>query len=152
MQPDDFGLNLIVAEERAQEGKPDDDDDEEDVRSPLVIDRQDFTTASAFDVKEPGRSFPIEGEGTLVDLLVIADSDQFDVYVAVDGKNIVSEDYSSLVDDSVELARIAAYQRTNDSNYVLNVSDVDFRSEIEAVITPREEITFLRQRADLDFT
>lgn len=150
MHADDFGLELIVAEEQArQEAQAEED---EAVRNPLVIDRQDFTTASSFSIKEPGRSFPLEGPGTLVDLLLIADSDQFDVSVEVDGHSIVTEAYTNLVDDSVELARIAAYQRTGDSNYVLNISDLDFRAKIDASITPNEQITFLRQRADLSIT
>lgn len=148
MDDDDFGLELIAAEERAiQAGQPDADDE---IREAIVIDRQDFTTADAFQINEPGQTFPIDGPGTLIDLLIIADSDQFDVYIAVDGRQIVAEAFTSLLDDTVELARIAAYQRVDDDNYVFNFTDVDFQHQIEAAITPNESITFLRQRADLD--
>lgn len=149
MDEERFGLELIVAEEQRRQ---DPVQTEDEVNEPLVIDRRDFTTADAFSIHEPGTTFPIEGPGTLIDLLIIADSDQFDVYVEVDGRKMVGESFTSLQDDTVELARISAYERVGDDNYVFNLTELDFRHQIRASITPQEEITFLRQRADLDLS
>jgi hypothetical protein len=170
MDDHEFGLELILAEEQASQypvqrgggsggGSGGDSGDsgggsgrESEVWNPLVIDRQDFTTADAFPIKEPGTEFPIEGPGTLIDLLIIADSDQFDVYVEVDGREIVTSSFTRLQDDTVELARISAYQRADDPNYVFDLTQLDFQHQIRAVITPHQEITFRRQRADLNLS
>lgn len=150
MDPADFGLELILAEEHGpRQRKPVRESNGPEVRETLVIQRQDFTTASAFTIHEPGTSMPVDGPGMLTDILIIADSDQFDIHVEIDGRDVVADSFTDLQDDTVELSRIAAYQRSDD-NFVIDISEYDFRDRVDASITPQESITFLRQRAEFD--
>jgi len=73
-------------------------------------------------------------------------------HVEVDGREIVTSSFTRLQDDTVELARISAYQRADDPNYVFDLTQLDFQHQIRAVITPHQEITFRRQRADLNLS
>lgn len=141
-----FGQRLILAEERTRHPARQPPASRPEV---VVIERMDFTTNQGFHIEEPGRAMPIEGAGELVNLAVVADSDQFDIYLAIDGREKASGAATDLEPVSAELERIAVYER-NDGRFVWTASEYEFRQSVDAVVTPREQITFQLQRAELD--
>lgn len=145
-RPLTFGERLILAEEHRRAPREASPPHRADV---LVIERTDFTTTSAFHIQEPGRELPVEGPGTVVNMAVIADSDQFDVFLAIDGETTLSDPFTTLQTRSSELERIGAYER-DDGDYVWTASDYDFQDAVDVVITPQESITFRLQRAELE--
>lgn len=151
-----FALQLIAAEEqRVREVEVADPPRERPV-SPveprpeqIVISRRDFTTTSAFNLHDPSTSLPLEGPGTLVDLLIISDSDQMDIFLSIDDRDIVQESFQSIQADSSDLSRLAAYERT-DNKFVFSASDYEFQHQLSAGVVPNEETTFDRQRVEVD--
>lgn len=149
MRADDFGLGLILAEERAEAPEP------EAViparREHVVISRADFTTDGAFQFNEPGtRLEDVRGPGTLVEAWVAAAASDYDVYFAVDGQVVVDASFETLQRRSGELSRIAAYQRGTDNHYVFLAEDYEFQRSVDVVIQPNASITFREQRAEVD--
>lgn len=152
----DFALDLIIAEERRRESRKiggsaggggsggagvD--------RETLVINRENFETDTAFQVKEPGVSFPIDGPGVLDTLVIACDSDQYDVFLKVDDQDVAADSFTNLKEISGELSRIAAYT-DSDGNNVFAASDYQFQHEIDAAVTPQGSLTFRLQRAEID--
>lgn len=143
MQPEDFGLELILAEASRETAG---DQANEEL---IVIERQGFTTADAFHVHEPGITLPMEGPGTLRSLVIVAQADTFNVDLYVDGQTVISESVSNLITDADEMPDISAYQRS-DGDYVFSATDYQFASAVDAVIEPTASTTFERQRAEVD--
>lgn len=147
-----FHERLIIAEEEARTVtvSPSDDDASQPTRpETIVIQRESFTTASSFHIREPGRQLPLAGPGTLVQVLVIADSTQFNAHLELDGQVMISDAFADIRDRSSELVRIDAYQRA-DGDYVFTAEGYEFQDTIDAVISPQESITFTLQRAEFD--
>lgn len=145
---DELALRIALEEGRQGSIESRDGAAEGEVPELVVIERRDFTSGSAFNVKEPGRAFPIDGPGTLDSLLIIADDDDFDIYLAIDGQTLVDDSFASLSAISSELNRISAYDGA--PGYVFAATDYEFFDRVEAVIQPQTTITFRRQRAEVD--
>lgn len=143
-----FGEQLILAEEGQSEGETAPPRPQTEL---IVIERTDFTVAAeaGFNVKEPGRSFPIDGPGTLDSLVLVCDSETVDVYLAIDGQTVVDDDIETLIPRAGELNRISAYQRSA-GTFVFAANDYEFQDVVEAAATPETETTFRLQRAEVD--
>lgn len=115
----------------------------------VIIQREAFTANSAFHFEEPGRSMPVSGPGTLVNSLLVADSDEFGVYIELDGQTVIDASFPTLMLRSDELDRIAAYRR-GDDKYVLAVSGYEFQEEVDVVIQPDGSLSVTLQRAEID--
>jgi hypothetical protein len=114
----------------------------------VVIERENVTTSDPFYIREPGLSLPYPGPGTLISALVIADDNDFSVFMDVDGQHVIDESFDSLETISNELERISAYQGSR--GYVFSASEYEFQDELNIVISPNSEIEFLRQRVEID--
>lgn len=150
-----FGERLILAEETERAAAPTPADDrvilpDPDRRETVVIERRSFTTADSFHFKEPGRELPIDGPGSLVQLLVAVDSDQFDVFVEADDEVLVSDAFTDLQDLSSEFNRISAFQQAGGGDFIFSVKNYEFQHTFDAVIQPNQSMTFARQRAEID--
>lgn len=119
-------------------------------REVVVIERGSLTTDESFHINEPGRSLPVDGPGTLISAFVVADSDQFGVYLSADDEAIADETFVALQANAAEMPRISAYQRPSDDLYVFGATDYEFLHAFDCVIQPDESITFDIQRAEID--
>lgn len=119
-------------------------------REHVIIQRENFTTNQSFVFHEPGVSMPVSGPGTLVDGLIVCDSDDFTATVTADGQQIISETFATLEQLSQELDRISAYRRAEDGKYVFSIGDYEFQQSVEIAIQPGEQIGFDVQRAEID--
>lgn len=128
---------------------------DEESEDPFFIEMRDVTkssvfsprsTASATDTSTVQDDFPITGGGRLDNLLVISNSDQFDINVAVDDRDVVDDSFSTLNSISNELENVSAYSRSN--QHIVVVSSYPFNEAIHADIRPRGEINFPRVRAE----
>lgn len=148
-----FALGLILAEERGEDGPGRERAPGAQagrlVRENVIMEREDYTTAEAFHIHQPGRSMPIEGPGTLIDALVIADKNDFGCYAEVDGQTIVNQPFTQLEKRSAELSRVSAYTQ-QDGDSVFSVNDYEFQQAIDVVIQPTEEVRFSVIRAEAD--
>lgn len=148
---DELAVRIALADEQRSESSESESDSVSVVETNelLVIERQGFTTASAFNVKEPGTSMPIAGPGTLKSLLIIAEDDTFEVFFEIDGQTVIDDSFTALEEISDELPDISAYER-GDGFFVVTVQDYEFQSAVNAVISPTASATFTRQRAEVD--
>lgn len=122
---------------------------------PFFVEMRDFTKNSPFgprrqdDATDPSDKqddFPIKGRGKLDNLLIIADSDQYELNVAVDDRDVVDDSYSSLSSISDELEHVSAYNRDNE--FITLVTDYPFEEGLYVTIKPLESIFFYRVRAE----
>lgn len=151
--PLSFGERLVLAEEHRRDHDQPPASTAEPPSRPqsetVVMQREETTTNGSFHISEPGQSLPVAGPGTLVSAVVIAETDQFDVFVELDDQTVASAPAATLRTRSAELERIAVYEREN-GDTVVTVSDYQFQQHVDVVITPQESITFPLQRAEVD--
>jgi len=117
-------------------------------RGVFIISKKNFAESSAFVVGDDKNSMPVRGPGFLRSLIVIGDDDAFRVVVTTDGRTILDDTYSNLVEISSELPRVSAYKKGDD--YLVSVQDYPFVRELNAYVVPSKEIEFSLVRAEVE--
>lgn len=144
---DDFGLQLILAEEMRQpvQQPPAPDERDEPTRS-IVYEETGVTSSGAFYLTPEDEGAFIDGPGSVDNILIVADSDQFSVAVDTEDATLVDHQFTTLQTNSAELSHVAAYERS-DGKFICSVSDFPFRERASATVTAHEQVTFDRLRA-----
>lgn len=123
-------------------------DDNEDL---FFFETQNVTRSIAFDPESPDgdEKFPIQGRGSIDNILVQAESDTFEVFLRVDDDTIIdAKKFSYLESLSQELSHISAYQRTN-GDYILSITEYPFKERVKFSLIPSQETTFTLIRPEL---
>jgi len=117
-------------------------------RGVFILTKKNFTMSTPFVIQGDKHSMPIMGPGFLRSLIVIADSKEYKVTVVTDGRTILDDTYSNLAEITAELPRVAAYKKGDE--YLVSIQDYPFMRELNAYVTPFEEITFSLTRAEVE--
>ena len=99
-----------------------------------------FNQLAAEDKVGDIQQLPIKQSGTLIDFVLIAEDSNFSVKVEIDEHDIIDDTYTYISDVSTELSKVGAY-KDNDGNYVVHVTDYDFRERCNVLIRPENENT-----------
>lgn len=92
--------------------------------------------------------FPIDAEGQIKNLVVVAPSDDFKIYVTVDDNDVVEDSFSTLEIFSNELESVSAYT-TGAGERVVTVTDYVFNEYVNFEVRPLVEMTFDIIRAEV---
>ena len=141
----DFVTNLILIEEmRRNEVDETVIDVEENDERVFFIQQKNVIESTQFTPRASDHhqdELPVRGDGKMHNLLVVADSTNFDVTVYVDDRYVVDDSYNNLSAISDELQHVSAYE-TPSGSYVVAVSDYPFTKMFDADIRAREPIEF----------
>lgn len=146
---DESPLGLAGIETSTEEKKQNLEDERQTL---FFFQNEDLTESNSFRPEDPNdrdKSFPVKAFGQIDSIFVQSPSNNFSVYLEIDGDRIIeSKSWSDLDAISQELAHISAYQRQS-GEFVVSVSDYVFNDEIDFSIRPNEEITFDFIRVEL---
>lgn len=121
----------------------------EEAEKVFLIEQTNITARSQFTPKagsDDQDRLPIHGLGRLDNLVIISNSNLYDVNVAVDDRDVVDDSYDTLNTISNELEHVSAYSRNN--SFVVVVTDYPFEEGLHIRIRPRERMTFSRVRVE----
>lgn len=146
-----FALQLIAAEENQLETAADGGQTQGSRSEVIPIERENFTATSGFAFNQPGTTMPIDGPGTLIEAVLVAQSEDFDVTVELDDRRVVGEAFATLRGRADELERLSAYQRSPDDNFVFIAAGYEFQRHVNVTITPTDtSLDVVLQRAEVD--
>lgn len=116
------------------------------VEATYVYSKEDFGESGRFYL-HPGQ-FPMEvpGPGKLVNVLVMAQSDDFRVSIRSARADIVSDTFTELADISDSLAHVSAFE--SDGVRTVAVEDYHFVDSLVVEVAAMDTVTFDRVRAE----
>jgi len=137
-----------------EKDEPDDNTTEEPVRRETLyfFEITDKSRTGSFRPKSDTvekRKFPLNTSGQIETILVIAQSDTFNITLDIDNDKVLDNNsWQSINDVSQELSHIAGYQRSS-GEYVLSISDYPFNDRLDFSIKATGQTTFDRIRVEV---
>jgi len=104
------------------------------------VTRSSYFTPQGTDAEDDSVDLPVEGEGRLDNLIIIASSQNFSVTVRVDDNKPIDDTFSYVQAVSAELTHASAYSDGNE--FIFHVSNYPFNEYFNTTIVPHEEIEF----------
>jgi hypothetical protein len=154
--PQDPILDLIIAEEELHQEstteQSSNDDNREYGESSVVIEQENITSKvpispeiknAANDVVSP----PIQGEGDLEIITVLAEQNDFRIEVEIDDYTVLDKSWGEVNIISSELAKASAYKEAG--SYVMNIFGYSFNERFNVSIIPQSEVEFNLIRLEL---